>query len=113
MNSLLIKNANVVLPDEVKLTSVLIVDGKISQIGYDGKAEKEIDANGDYRTVHTTRGDIFGHGILIATGAAPRRGGFAGEEEYRGRGIGYCATCDGSFFAGKDVYVVGGGFAAA
>ena len=74
---------------------------------------ESVEANGDYRTVHTTRGDIFCHGILIATGAAPRRGGFAGEEEYRGRGIGYCATCDGSFFAGKDVYVVGGGFAAA
>lgn len=48
MNSLLIKNANVVLPDEVKLTSVLIEDGIISQIGYDGKAEREIDAKGNY-----------------------------------------------------------------
>ena len=48
MNSLLIKNANVVLPDEVKLTSVLIEDGIISAIGYDGKAEREIDAKGNY-----------------------------------------------------------------
>lgn len=72
-----------------------------------------IDAQGDIRTVHTSRGDIYCHAILIATGAAPRRGGFEGEEEYRGRGIGYCATCDGSFFTGKDVFVVGGGFAAA
>jgi len=48
MNSLLIKNANVVLPDEVKLTSVLIEDGIISAIGYQGKAEKEININGDY-----------------------------------------------------------------
>ena len=48
MNSLLIKNANVVLPDEVKLTSVLIDDGIISAIGYQGKAEREIDAKGNY-----------------------------------------------------------------
>lgn len=48
MNSLLIKNANVVLPNEVRLTNVLIEDGKITSIGYDGKAEKEIDAKGNY-----------------------------------------------------------------
>lgn len=48
MNSLLIKNANVVFPDEVKLTSVLIGDGIISAIGYQGKADIEIDAKGNY-----------------------------------------------------------------
>lgn len=48
MNSLLIKNANVVFPDEVKLTSVLIGDGIISAIGYQGKADREIDAKGNY-----------------------------------------------------------------
>ena len=48
MNTLLIKNANVVLPNEVKLTNVLIEDGKIASIGYEGNAENEIDINGDY-----------------------------------------------------------------
>ena len=48
MNSLLIKNANVVLPECVRLTDILIEDGKIASIGYKGKAEKEIDLNGDY-----------------------------------------------------------------
>ena len=48
MSSLLIKNANVVLPDEVKITSVLIEDGIISAIGYQGKADREIDAKGNY-----------------------------------------------------------------
>ena len=51
--------------------------------------------------------------ILIATGANPRKLGFEGESEYAGRGVAYCATCDGEFFAGKEVLVVGGGFAAA
>lgn len=48
MNTLLIKNANVVLPYEVKITNVLIKNGKIDTIGYEGKAEQEIDLNGDY-----------------------------------------------------------------
>ncbi len=65
------------------------------------------------KTVHSTRGDFHCFGILIATGAHPRPVGFRGEEEYKGRGVAYCATCDGEFFTGKDIFVVGGGYAAA
>ncbi|WP_288649076.1 FAD-dependent oxidoreductase [uncultured Bifidobacterium sp.] len=72
-----------------------------------------LDVHGDVKTVHTSRGDLKAFGILIATGASPRRLGFEGESEYAGRGVAYCATCDGEFFAGKEVLVVGGGFAAA
>lgn len=71
------------------------------------------DLDGDIKTVHTDKGDVEAFGILLATGARPRMIGFAGEADYRGRGIAYCATCDGEFFTGKDVFVVGGGFAAA
>ncbi len=72
-----------------------------------------LDVHGDVKTVHTSRGDLKTFGILIATGASPRKLGFEGESEYAGRGVAYCATCDGEFFAGKEVLVVGGGFAAA
>ena len=72
-----------------------------------------LDVYGDVKTVHTSRGDLKAFGILIATGASPRKLGFEGESEYAGRGVAYCATCDGEFFAGKEVLVVGGGFAAA
>ena len=72
-----------------------------------------LDVDGDIKTVHTSRGDLKTFGILIATGASPRKLGFEGEAEYAGRGVAYCATCDGEFFTGKDVFVVGGGFAAA
>ena len=72
-----------------------------------------LDVHGDVKTVHTSRGDLKAFGILIATGANPRKLGFEGESEYAGRGVAYCATCDGEFFAGKEVLVVGGGFAAA
>lgn len=72
-----------------------------------------LDVEGDIKTVHTSRGDLKTFGILIATGASPRKLGFEGEAEYAGRGVAYCATCDGEFFTGKEVLVIGGGFAAA
>lgn len=72
-----------------------------------------LEAEGDVKKVQTNRGTLECFGILLATGAHPRRVGFAGEEEFRGHGVAYCATCDGEFFADKEVFVVGGGFAAA
>ena len=71
------------------------------------------DLNSDIKTVHTSKGDYRGFGILLATGARPRSVGFKGEEEHKGRGVAYCATCDGEFFTGKEIFVVGGGYAAA
>ena len=72
-----------------------------------------LDLTGDVKTVRTSRCDLKCFGVLLATGAHPRMVGFQGEEQFRGRGVAYCATCDGEFFTGKDVFVVGGGFAAA
>ena len=68
---------------------------------------------GDIKTVHTHQGEYRCFGILLATGAHPRTIGFLGEEEHKGRGVAYCATCDGEFFTGKEIFVVGGGYAAA
>lgn len=67
----------------------------------------------ELKSVHTSRGELLCFGILLSTGAHPRMVGFRGEEEFRGHGVAYCATCDGEFFTGKDVFVIGGGFAAA
>lgn len=72
-----------------------------------------VDLSGDIKVVHTDRGDYRCFGILLATGAHPRTVGFKGEEAHKGRGVAYCATCDGEFFTGKEVFVVGGGYAAA
>ena len=71
------------------------------------------DLTGDIKTVRTNRGEYRCFGILLATGAHPRTVGFKGEEEHKGRGVAYCATCDGEFFTGKEVFAVGGGYAAA
>ena len=74
---------------------------------------ESIDLSGDVKHVKTSRGELSCLAVLLATGASPRRAGFAGEEEFRGHGVAYCATCDGEFFSGRPVFVVGGGFAAA
>lgn len=72
-----------------------------------------LDLKEDVKIVHSNRGDFKCLGVLLATGASPKMVGFKGEAEYRGRGVAYCATCDGEFFTGKEVFVIGGGFAAA
>lgn len=76
-------------------------------------AAESLELTGDVKTVRTDRGSYHCFGILLATGAHPRSVGFAGEDAYKGRGVAYCATCDGEFFTGKEVFVVGGGYAAA
>ncbi|CAK7000950.1 FAD-dependent oxidoreductase [Phascolarctobacterium sp.] len=73
--------------------------------------ESKLDA--DIKEVRTDKGTFKALGVIMAMGAVPRQVGFTGEAEYRGRGVAYCATCDGEFFTGLDVFVVGGGFAAA
>lgn len=67
----------------------------------------------DIKEIKTSTDTYKGYSVLIATGAAPRKLGFPGEEEYTGRGVAYCATCDGEFFTDMDVFVIGAGFAAA
>ena len=65
------------------------------------------------KIVHTTDGIFYGKTVAIATGANPRDLGVAGEWELVGRGVAYCAHCDGGFYRGKTVAVVGGGNSAA
>lgn len=74
---------------------------------------KELDLSGDIKRVVTDNGTLECFGVLLASGAHPRKVGFKGEEEFKGHGVAYCATCDGEFFTGKEVFVIGGGFAAA
>lgn len=73
----------------------------------------DMDLSHDIRVIKTDKGDLKTLGIVLALGANPRSLGFKGEQEYKGRGVAYCATCDGEFFTGMDVFVIGGGYAAA
>lgn len=64
---------------------------------------------GEVKTVHTDDGDYEARAVIIAAGVKHRRLGLAGEEELTGSGVSFCAVCDGAFYAGRTVAVVGGG----
>lgn len=63
----------------------------------------------DRKVLHTTQGDYYGKTVILATGANPRKLGLPMEQELTGRGVHYCAACDGMFYRGKTVILVGGG----
>lgn len=72
----------------------------------------DMELESDIKILHTTKGNYKTLGVILAVGANPRKLGFKGEKEFQGRGVAYCATCDGEFFTGMEVFVIGGGFAA-
>ena len=63
----------------------------------------------DPKLVHSSEGDFYGKTVVIATGANPRELGLGSEQELVGRGVAYCAACDGMAYRGKTVAVIGGG----
>ena len=73
----------------------------------------ELSLNASVKTVRTTEGDYMSRTVVLSTGADPRNLGLPGEEALVGRGISHCAACDGMFYKGKTVVVVGGGNTAA
>ena len=73
----------------------------------------DMDFTQKIKTIKTNNAEYKTLSVVIATGAAPRKLGFPGEKEFTGRGVAYCATCDGEFFTGMDIFVIGAGFAAA
>lgn len=74
---------------------------------------EQLDLQSDPKVVHTNAGTFHGRTVVLATGAGPRELGVAKEAELVGRGVAYCAACDGMFYRGKTVAVVGGGNSAA
>ena len=68
---------------------------------------------GNMKVVRTAFGTYWAKAVIVATGARPKKLGLPLEDELTGKGISYCATCDGNFFRGKDVVVIGGGDTAA
>lgn len=82
------------------------------KFGLETKSMVEVSAiedKGNLKIVKTTEGDIETKAVIIATGTTPKKLGVKGELDYTGRGVSYCATCDGFFFRDKVVVVVGGG----
>ena len=96
-----------------ELTEIMLNQAKAFGAEFIMAEVDSLEMDGDIKKVHTKRGTFECFGVLLATGAHPRKIGFIGEDEFKGRGVAYCATCDGEFFTGKDIFVIGGGFAAA
>lgn len=69
----------------------------------------KITDNGDHKVLDTTDGEIIAESVLIATGSDYKKLGVPGEQEFYGRGVHFCATCDGAFYRDKHLVVVGGG----
>lgn len=83
---------------------LVIANDEVTGVNFDGDPKIIKGASGT---------DYAARTVIIATGARPRKMGVPGEEEFTGKGVSYCATCDGNFFRGKTVAVVGGGNTAA
>ncbi len=83
-----------------------------SFVNKEAKQIKEQD-NGKTKTVYTNDGEFYGRSVILSMGAHYRKLEIPGEQRLTGRGVSYCATCDGAFFKGRAVAVVGGGDVAA
>ena len=70
---------------------------------------KSVEDKGDYKVVDLGNIQITAHVVIITTGAEYKKIGVPGEQELGGRGVSYCAVCDGAFFKGKKLFVIGGG----
>lgn len=73
---------------------------------------QNVDLISTIKTVQTLKSKYLAKTIIIATGASPKKLGIRGEDEYIGKGVSYCAVCDGAFYKNKTVVVIGGGNAA-
>ncbi|WP_067932734.1 thioredoxin-disulfide reductase [Alicyclobacillus kakegawensis] len=72
-------------------------------------AVERVELEAQPKRVYTTEGEVLAKAVIVATGATPRRLGIPGEDKLSGRGVSWCAVCDGAFFRNKRIAVVGGG----
>ncbi|MBU4303223.1 MAG: FAD-dependent oxidoreductase, partial [Candidatus Omnitrophica bacterium] len=89
------------------------MEKQVKELGVKIVSEQVLDLDCASRIVNTAGGSYQAGAIIIACGARPRKLNVPGEEQYTGRGVSYCATCDAPFFKGKKVVIVGGGNAVA
>ena len=85
------------------------MEQQAKQCGADILCTGVLDVDLSGKRVATEGGVFTADALILATGAEPKELGIPGETQFRGRGVSYCATCDGQFYRGKDIYVVGGG----
>lgn len=76
---------------------------------FKNEAVQKLENKGDIKEVQTSKNTYQAKAVIIATGSENKKLGIPGEEEFQGRGVSYCAVCDGAFFRDKEIVVVGGG----
>ena len=86
-------------PEQTKRFGAKIISEEVNELRIE---------NGEWR-IKTHKNEYTSKAVILATGATPKRAGFKGEQEYIGKGVSYCAVCDGYFYKNMDVAVVGGG----
>ena len=89
------------------------MEQQVRDLGIRIESDEVLDLDPIKKTIKTVSTTYLAHAIIIASGARPRRLNVPGEEEYTGRGVSYCATCDAPFYKEKNVVIVGGGNAVA
>ena len=101
-------------PGMTQISGNELADKMVEQVLFQG-AEVEVEevlgitSEGDKKKVKTDSGEYLAGAVVIATGAEHRRLGVEGEDKFIGEGISFCAVCDGAFYSGKSVAVIGGG----
>lgn len=97
-------------PSGIELSNAMEAHAKKFGAEFKQESVKEIlDADKAVKTVVTRRNEYKTKTIILALGASPKKLGIEGETRFTGAGVSYCATCDGAFFKGRDVVVIGGG----
>lgn len=99
------------LPEESGSSLVQRMTGQVEKFGIDRTADciLEVDFSGEIKVLKGKEKEYHAKTVIIATGAFPKPIGCPGEKELIGKGVSYCATCDGNFFEDFEIYVVGGG----
>ncbi len=101
-------------PGELAMSGMEFADRLVEQVLAQGAVTElcevtSIEDLGDRKLLHTDSGDFEARAVIIAAGVRHRRLGLPREQELEGAGVSYCAVCDGAFFSGQDVAIVGGG----
>ncbi|MDO4778357.1 MAG: thioredoxin-disulfide reductase [Tissierellia bacterium] len=99
-------------PSGVDITSKMLAQAE--RFGAEKVSDNiiEVDLKSDIKILKSENNEYKARAVILATGANPRKLGVNGEQEFTGKGVAYCATCDGPFYQGLEVYVIGGGDAA-
>lgn len=99
------------LPEESGSSLVQRMTQQVEKFGIERAADciESVDFSGDIKVLKGKKEEYHAKSVIIATGAFPKPIGCPGERELIGKGVSYCATCDGNFFEDFDIYVVGGG----